>query len=198
MGEAVDIAGTEDKTAAELEWIFAQLVLFESAGLGALAGRGIVAAQDVQQVGFAQSGGAIGLAIGVNEQRKSDAGLFAEEAGVMGVAESDGGEGGAALAEARFEFAQLRDVLSAEDSTVVSQEDDHRRSCRPERAQLDGVSVGVRQDEWREFAAEAGGSHGGGYCRTFQGWARDSNASTRRTPRRHEGHDGAAVQELSP
>jgi hypothetical protein len=29
-------------------------------------------------------------------------------------------------------FAQLRDVLTAEDSTIVPQEDDHRRTIRPQ------------------------------------------------------------------
>jgi hypothetical protein len=43
-------------------------------------------------------------------------------------------------------FAQLRDVLTAEDSTVMPQEDDHRRLLRPKRPQpqLLPISVGKR------------------------------------------------------
>jgi hypothetical protein len=42
--------------------------------------------------------------------------------------------------------AQLRDMLTAEDSTVMAQEDDHRRPVRPEEVKLHGTFVGVRQD----------------------------------------------------
>lgn len=39
---------------------------------------------------------------------------------------------GAFLLELFFEIAQLRDVLAAEDSTVVAKEDQHRWSALPQ------------------------------------------------------------------
>src|SRR5262249_8134786 len=50
--EAVDVPGTEDETAAELEWVFTELVLLVSGGLGALAPCCVVRAQQMQQVCF--------------------------------------------------------------------------------------------------------------------------------------------------
>jgi hypothetical protein len=158
MMKAVDVAGAEDEAAAELKGIFTHLVhvLSMSRRLGALACGIVVPAKDMQQIGFAESGGTIGLAIGVDEQRKGDASLVAEAARVIGVAEPDGGESGAASAESRFVFAQLRDMLPAEDSTIMAQEDDHRRAAGPQGAELDGMAVGVGQGDRRQFAAEGG------------------------------------------
>jgi hypothetical protein len=160
--KTINVAGSEDEAATELEGIFGELVhvLAMSAGFGALAPSHVVTAKDMQQVRLAESGGFVSLAVGVDEQRKRDAAVFAETAGVIDVAESDGGESSATLAESRFEFAQLRDVFPAEDSTVMPQEHDDRRVVGPQCAELDGVAVGVRQGDGRELAAE-GGSHCG-------------------------------------
>jgi hypothetical protein len=49
--------------------------------------------------------------------------------------------------------AQLRDVLAAEDSSVVAKEGDHRWLIGPERAESDGLSFRVRQDDSRELLA---------------------------------------------
>jgi hypothetical protein len=43
-------------------------------------------------------------------------------------------------------FAQLRDVLAAEDSAVVAEEDDDGGIRFPERAEADGFAVGVGED----------------------------------------------------
>lgn len=117
--KTVHIAGTEDEASAQLEGVFAEPVLPMSCCLRALARSCVVAAENMQEVGLAESGRAISFAVAV-EERKGDPGLLAETARVVCVAQSDGGESGSALAESRFIFAQLRDVLSAEDSTVVA------------------------------------------------------------------------------
>jgi hypothetical protein len=51
-------------------------------------------------------------------------------------------------------LAQLRDMLAAEDSTVVAQENDHSRAIGPQRTQANGSAVGVRQCKSGQFAAE--------------------------------------------
>src|SRR6185312_2140011 len=53
--------------------------------------------------------------------------------------------------------AQLRNVLTAEDSTPVAQEDDHCRPVRPERAQLDLIAGRVRQRDGSQVRADCGG-----------------------------------------
>jgi len=47
--------------------------------------------------------------------------------------------------------AQLRDVLAAEDSSVVEKENDHCGFVGPERAEPDQLSFGVRQNNFRQL-----------------------------------------------
>jgi hypothetical protein len=56
-------------------------------------------------------------------------------------------------------FAQLRDVLAAEDSTVMPQKNDHSRTLGPKRSQAHAVAINIRQRNARKLAAE-GFSHG--------------------------------------
>lgn len=64
---------------------------------------------------------------------------------ILLVPKTHGGEACAGLLEAALVLAQLRDVLPAEDSTVVPKENDHGLGSFPEGAQADGVSAGVGQ-----------------------------------------------------
>jgi hypothetical protein len=73
----------------------------------------------------------------VDEQGEVDFGFLLEEAGVVGVAEADGGEGDAFFAEGLLVFAQLRDVLAAKDSAVVAKENQDGGIVLPERAETD-------------------------------------------------------------
>ena len=127
MGEAVDVAGAEDEGATELEGVAAEFVLVVSGSFGAAAALEIVAAEEVEEAGFAEVSEFVGLAFGVDEEREVDAGFFLEEAGVASGTEADSGEGGVFGAEGRLVFAQLRDVLAAEDSAVVAKENEDRR-----------------------------------------------------------------------
>ena len=131
MGEAIDIAGAEDEGSAQLERITAKFVLAMAGGFGALAALEIVPPEEVEDVGGLEIGDFIGLATIVDEQGKVDAGFLLEDAGVVGVAEADGGEGGALFVEGLLVFAQLRDVLAAEDSPVVAEEDHDGRIVFP-------------------------------------------------------------------
>jgi len=49
----------------------------------------------------------------------------------MGISQADSNQVGTLLFEFRLMFAQLRDVLAAKDSTVVTEEDNHGRSLGP-------------------------------------------------------------------
>lgn len=57
-------------------------------------------------------------------------------------------------------LAQLRDVLAAEDSTIMPQEDDDGGRVRPQRTECYGLAVDVRQGDAGESCAVAF-SHGG-------------------------------------
>jgi len=129
-------------------------------GFGALAALEIVAAEEVEEVGFAEVGEFVGLAVGVDEKGEVDAGFFLEEAGVAGVAEADGGESRVLGAEGLLMFAQLRDVFAAEDSAVVAEEDEDDWMRFPERAETDLVAGSVGESDGRETLAEGFG-HGG-------------------------------------
>lgn len=154
------VAGSKDKTAAELQWIFAQAVLFVSGGLSAAAGLHVVSTQKVEQGSVAQADSLVSFTLFIDQQREVDAGFFAEEPGIAGVPQSDRCQPGAFLPELFFERAQLRDVLAAENSTVVAQEDKHGRSAFPQGAQACGFAVGIRQCHSGQLTAE-GVSHAG-------------------------------------
>ena len=93
----------------------------------------------------------IGLPLGINQKWKRDSSLLAKDLGVVCVAQADGGQPGAFIAECRFVVAQLRDVLAAENSSVVAKEGDHCGVVGPERAESDRLSSRVGQDYFREL-----------------------------------------------
>ena len=160
MGEAVDVAGAEDKGAAELEGVAAEFVLAVAGGFGAAAALEIVAAEEMEKIGFAEVGEFVGLAVGVDEEGKVNAGFFLEQKGVAGVAEADGGEGGVLFAEGLLVCAQLRDVLAAEDSAVVAEEDEHGGIRFPKRAETNLFAEGVGKSDAGETLAEGVGHEG--------------------------------------
>jgi|SRR5277367_1760287 len=122
---------------------------------GAFAAFEIIAAKDVKDVGGAQVGDGIGLASFVDQQRKVDAGLFAKNASIVAISKADGGERNTLGREFLLMFAQLRDVLAAEDSSIMAQKHDDGRVALPQRAQADVLAVGVRQHNVSEAFAES-------------------------------------------
>ena len=80
----------------------------------------------MEQVGGSQACCAISRALLVHQQRKRDTRLFAKRAGIGLVSEPNRGQARALLQESLFVIAQLRDILTAEDSSVMAQEDDDR------------------------------------------------------------------------
>jgi hypothetical protein len=73
----------------------------------------------------------IGFAIFVNEQWKGDARFFAKRTSINTIPEPHSGQVSSAVPEGLIVRAQLRDVLAAEDSTIMAQEDDDRRLADP-------------------------------------------------------------------
>ncbi len=91
------------------------------------------------------------LPLGINQKWEHDSSLLAKDLGVVCVAQADGGQPSAFIAECLFVVAQLRDVLAAENSSVVAKEGDHCGVVGPERAESDRMSSRVGQDYSREL-----------------------------------------------
>ena len=115
-----------------MQRIFSQFVLAMSSSLGAFTGKRIVLAKKMEERGFLQAESAIGFALLVNQERKRNSRFFAKSAGIVRVTEADRGEPSAFGFEFWFILAQLRDVLTAEDSTIVSQKHNHGRTIGPQ------------------------------------------------------------------
>ncbi len=159
VGKQVPISRPKHKSSPELKRIFAHLVLPMSGSAGALASRHVVATQHVENGRAAQPCNTVGLPLFVDEKRERDSCLLPKQPGVIHVAQANGSQARTPLAELRFVLAQLRDVLAAEDSTVMPKKGDHRRPVGPERAQPDLVTLAVGQGDRREAGTEGRAKH---------------------------------------
>jgi hypothetical protein len=150
----VDVARAKNKTSAELKRIFPEFVLMMAGFMRSLACFRIVAAQEMKEVGGFQLRGAISLTLFVNQEGKSDTGLLLKLPGVNGVAEANGGESRSFAAKGLFVFAQLRDVLAAEDSAVVTEENHDGGPFVPQGAEPRLAVVAIGKCDEGELIAE--------------------------------------------
>ena len=132
MDEVFFAAWAEDEAAAELKWVFAEAALAMSRGFGALAGGHVVFAEEVKKGSLFEFEGGIGFPAFVDQQRELDSGFLAEGSRVLRIAQSNCSQVCSFTAELRLKFAQLRNVLAAEDSAVMAQEDQHHGMLRPQ------------------------------------------------------------------
>jgi len=135
MDKEVFVSRRKDKAAAKLQRVFAQFVLFVSSGLCAAAGLHVVAPEKVKQGSMLQANGFVGFALFVDQERELDAVFLPEELGVTGVTQADHGDLCTFATELLLKFAQLRDMLPAEDSTVMAEKDQYCRAAFPQGAQ---------------------------------------------------------------
>jgi len=108
----------------------------------------------VQEIHLPQPRRSIRQPLLVYQERKSDAGLFAEKPGVVAISQPDRSQVGSFLFESLLVFAQLRDMLAAEDSSIVAKEDHDSGGLFPERSEPDVPAVRVGQDDSAECFAE--------------------------------------------
>ncbi len=87
-----------------------------------------------------QAHGTICPPLGVDQKWECDFSLLAKDLSVVCVAQADGSQLRAFIPKGLFVIAQLRDVLAAEDSSVVTKEGDHCRLVGPERTVSDRLS----------------------------------------------------------
>ena len=144
MREAVDITWAENKTTAQLKWILPQLDLPVPRGAGSLARFHIIGPKKMQQVGVAKFRHLVGLPLLVDQQRKRNARLLAEQTRIIAVSQSNGRQRGSFVPESLLVFAQLRDMLAAKNSSIMPQKNDHGRLAGPQRSQPRLFAIGVR------------------------------------------------------
>lgn len=138
--EVIDVARPEDEGTAqlqrivELKRISVKSVLPMSSSSGPLARCPIVATKKMEDVGLLQAEGPVALEGVVDEQGKINATFGAEGTRILHTPEPDGESARPSRLDLRFMRAQLRDVLAAEDSAPMAQENDDRRLFRPETA----------------------------------------------------------------
>lgn len=154
VGEEIDIARAEDETAAELKGVLPQFVLVVTGAAGSLSGDSILTSKQMKQVGGFQLDRFIGLALFVDQKREGDPGLFAELPRVDAVSETNRREGCALVAKSLIVSAQLRDVLAAEDSSIVAQKNDNSGLLVPQRAKANFAAFRVRESDERQPFAE--------------------------------------------
>jgi hypothetical protein len=154
VGEAVDVAGAKDKATSQLKWILPCFVLAMAGCPSASSRCGVVPAKQMQQVRGFQSRGSISQPLLVDQQGKRDPGFLAEKPRVLAVPQSDGGQCGALFLEGFLVLAQLRDMLTAENSAIVSQKYEHRRTARPQGPENYFPSIAIRKSDLRQLGAK--------------------------------------------
>lgn len=154
MYEAIHVAGPKHEAATKLKRVLAHAVLAMSASFGALAGSGVVAAQQMQDRRLLKISRTIRFPVLINQQWEFDSRFFAELPGVISIAEPDGSETSSFIAKLLLVFAQLRDVLAAKDSAVMTQKDDDGRPISPQAAELNRLAFGIGQRDPGKPAAE--------------------------------------------
>ena len=132
-------------------------------GASTSPGFGIVRAEEVEDVGFPQAHGTVRQSLLVDQKREGDASFFPEQERVGPVAKAHRSQVRALLFEGRLVVAQLSDVLTAEDSTIVAQKHEDGGLLPPKGTQTQLSSVGVGQNDAGERLAEGTGHLTGKY-----------------------------------
>ena len=155
MGEAIDIPWPKDEAAAKLKGIQPKFVLTMPGGASAITALEIVAAKYVKHIGDAQVSEFVGLALFIDEQGKVDSRFFSENARIVAVPKADGCEGSTFVEEGLLVFAQLRDVLTAKNSSIVAKKNDDCRLALPQRSQANFLTKSVGKNYVCEPLAES-------------------------------------------
>jgi hypothetical protein len=108
----------------------------------------------MKEIGGLQLDGVICLPLLIDQERKSDAGLFAKLAGIDPVSQADGSECCTLVAKSLCVFAQLRGMFAAKDSSVVAQENNDSRLLVPQGSEADVSSIAVYECDEGQLAAK--------------------------------------------
>lgn len=84
-----------------------------------------------------------GFELGIEEQGKLDGPLFSKVASLLAATAADGHQARPSGANLGLDAAQLRDLLTAEQSAEMTQEDKHQGPLTPKLSELDAFLIGV-------------------------------------------------------
>ena len=131
MDEEVLVPRAEDEGPPELKRVLAEAML-PAAGLPRPSpGDGVGPVEEVEDRTPPQAGRPVRLTVLIDQEREADAGLTTERARVGAVPQAYGGKTHTRFPKGRLVVAQPRDVLAAEDSAVVPEENHHHRGALP-------------------------------------------------------------------
>ena len=150
MAEEIPVPGAEDEGSAELEGVPAETLLPMARFRGPPARRAVERAEQLQQRTRAETGGAIGRALLVDEERERDSELIAKRRRPGAPAEADRGDPGPESLDVILIVAQPGDLLAAEDSAVVAEEGHDARPRFPEDAEPYGPAGRVGEHDGSE------------------------------------------------
>jgi hypothetical protein len=157
VNKQILVSRAENEAAAELEGIFPELMLPVSGAFGPRPCLSVLASKEMEQVSGFQFRGSEGNSFAIDQQRKCYARFVAKHAGIVHIAQPDRDQAGAQLLKLAFAGAQLRDVLAAEDSAVVPQEDHNGTALLPKRTEADFAAAGFRQHDVCQARTESRG-----------------------------------------
>jgi hypothetical protein len=152
--EAVDVARSEDKTPSQLKRILPRFVLAMTGCPSARSRGGVVATKQMQQVRGFQSRGSISQPLLIDQERKCDPCFLAEKSRILAVPQPDGGQPGSFFLECFLVLAQLRDVFTAENSSVVAQKNDHCGPARPQGTENCFLTIAIWKSNLRQRGAQ--------------------------------------------
>jgi hypothetical protein len=152
--EVVHISRAENKASPKLKWILAEFVLAMTRCAGPFAASGVIFAKKMEQIRRTESHGLIRVAVAIDQQREPDSRFLAKHACVVRVAQADGGQRSFFVPEGLLLFAQLRDMLAAENSSVMPEKDKHRGATGPKRPKPDFLAIRIGKHNFSEPAAE--------------------------------------------
>ena len=92
----------------------------------------------------------------VDQEKKCDSGFLPEQTRIVAISQSHSSQGCPLALKGALMFAQLRDVLTAEDSTIMAKKNKNRRPLFPESSKTMVVPIAIRQhDGGKNFTQRA-------------------------------------------
>ncbi len=144
MSIHVAVSRTKHKTSSKLKRVLASSVLPVSCGTSARPRFGVVASKQMQKAAGLKLCRPVSNSLLIHQQRKSNPTLFPEELCVSRIAQPYRRKLSPRIGEITLMLAQLRDVLTAENSPIMTKKNEHRRTPLPKRAEPYLASVRIR------------------------------------------------------
>jgi hypothetical protein len=114
-----------------LERVLPKLVLLVAGCPGSGSRLCVVAPEDVEHTAGFQGCRFVSFPFSIDQQWKGDTGFITKQAGIMHITESNRSQRSSGTPELVLVFTQLRDVLAAKDSAIMSKKDNHGSTVLP-------------------------------------------------------------------